>query len=60
MKILDLVCVHEDAEEMLQFARQIYKGKSCSKSMAYIIKISRKLAEEQRSKLDGREAVPED
>lgn len=40
MNILDLVCVYEDAEEMLQFARQIYK-ENHGKSMAYIIKILR-------------------
>lgn len=38
LDILDLVCVYEDAEEMLQFARQIYK-ENHGKSMAYIIKI---------------------
>ena len=40
MNILDLVCVYEDAEEMLQFARQIYK-ENHGKSMGYIIKILR-------------------
>ena len=40
MNILDLVYVYEDAEEMLQFARQIYK-ENHGKSMAYIIKILR-------------------
>ena len=38
LDILDLVCVYEDAEEMLQFARQIYKDNH-GKSMGYIIKI---------------------
>lgn len=38
MNILDLVCVYEDAEEMLQFARQIYKENN-GQSMGYIIKI---------------------
>lgn len=38
MNILDLVCVYEDAEEMLQFARQIYKDNN-GQSMGYIIKI---------------------
>lgn len=40
MTILDLVCVYEDAEEMLQFARQIYKENN-GQSMGYIIKILR-------------------
>ena len=40
MNILDLVCVYEDAEEMLQFARQIYKENN-GQSMGYIIKILR-------------------
>lgn len=40
MNILDLVCVYEDAEEMLQFARQIYKDNN-GQSMGYIIKILR-------------------
>ncbi len=39
MNILDLVCVYEDAEEMLQFARQIYKDNN-GQSMGYIIKKS--------------------
>lgn len=40
MNILDLVCMYEDAEEMLQFARQIYKENN-GQSMGYIIKILR-------------------
>ena len=40
MNILDLVCMYEDAEEMLQFARQIYKDNN-GQSMGYIIKILR-------------------
>lgn len=38
LDILDLVCVYEDAEEMLQYARQIYK-ENHGKSMGYVIKI---------------------
>lgn len=40
MNILDLVCVYEDAEEMLQFARQIYKENN-GQSMGYVIKVLR-------------------
>lgn len=38
LDILDLICVYEDAEEMLQYARQIYKENNGT-SMGYVIKI---------------------
>lgn len=38
--ILDLVCVYDDAEEMLQYARQIYRENN-GKTLGYVVKILR-------------------